>query len=425
MKTHLPIIRKALLIGLVFLLLFTTSAIAATYYVAPQGSDSNLGTEASPWRNIQKAAYTMVAGDTCIVKDGTYTDTDGDNYVVKIRKDGTPTKWITFRAENKGGAVIDGQNGTTGSGFLLYYSDYIRIEGFKIKNFDVTGIYLGSVHDIYIYQNEIWGNGRHYKLSKCVSKKYPSGVTGKAENYNITYDTNLIHDIGKQHMNTCCEYDYKHDHGLYLIGKNHLVKNNIFYNFYSGWPIKVSGHAGDPITGPTHVITNNIFAHDANDGVARGCYDSARGHIWLTAGQGAIKAHDIIIQNNVFYNPPGNSTIQAASNTSSILDTAVIRNNVTSSTNLISGISGSPSLSANITGLALASFGMANPDSNDFTLTSSASYLIDKGIGPNAPDYDHAAIARPQGGDFDIGAYEYIPQGQAPLQPSNLKIVEH
>jgi len=56
----------SLLFGLlVGLGLFTTkSALAAEYYVAPTGSDSNPGTQASPWGTVQKAASTAAAGDT-------------------------------------------------------------------------------------------------------------------------------------------------------------------------------------------------------------------------------------------------------------------------------------------------------------------------------------------------------------------------
>src|SRR5512140_3133527 len=45
---------------------------AAVYYVDPTGDDSNAGTAAHPWRTIQKAADTLVAGETVYIKAGTY-----------------------------------------------------------------------------------------------------------------------------------------------------------------------------------------------------------------------------------------------------------------------------------------------------------------------------------------------------------------
>jgi hypothetical protein len=56
-------------------LLFPSSCRAAVYYVAGDtGSDSNAGSITAPWKTIQKAANTVVAGDTVNVKGGvTYT----------------------------------------------------------------------------------------------------------------------------------------------------------------------------------------------------------------------------------------------------------------------------------------------------------------------------------------------------------------
>ena len=47
-----------------------------------------------------------------IVRDGIYTDTDGDGSVLKTMSSGTSSKWITFKSENKWGAVLDGENRT-------------------------------------------------------------------------------------------------------------------------------------------------------------------------------------------------------------------------------------------------------------------------------------------------------------------------
>src|SRR5215831_3154870 len=65
----------------IFIGAFTVQA--ATYYVATTGNDLNPGTSASPWRNPQKCtASPVVAGDTCTVADGTYTDVEGNGIVV-------------------------------------------------------------------------------------------------------------------------------------------------------------------------------------------------------------------------------------------------------------------------------------------------------------------------------------------------------
>jgi len=81
-----------LLFSSVFILLGNASA--ATYYVSPTGSDSSSGTSSSPFKTIQKAAGIVNPGDTVIIKDGIYTDTNGDGGVVNLNRGGTSTSWI-------------------------------------------------------------------------------------------------------------------------------------------------------------------------------------------------------------------------------------------------------------------------------------------------------------------------------------------
>ena len=65
-----------LLRGLAFALVILTPDIsyAPTYCVAMTGSDSNLGTKISPFRNIKQAVSSLSAGDTLCVKVGTYEE---------------------------------------------------------------------------------------------------------------------------------------------------------------------------------------------------------------------------------------------------------------------------------------------------------------------------------------------------------------
>src|ERR1051325_7473065 len=65
--------RIAVIIGLA--LASSVGVRATTYYVSTSGSDGNNGTSLStPWRTINKAAQTMVAGDTVYIRGGTYRE---------------------------------------------------------------------------------------------------------------------------------------------------------------------------------------------------------------------------------------------------------------------------------------------------------------------------------------------------------------
>jgi len=48
-------------------------AQAATYYVAPTGSDSAAGSQTAPWATIAKAQSMAAAGDTVYFRAGTYS----------------------------------------------------------------------------------------------------------------------------------------------------------------------------------------------------------------------------------------------------------------------------------------------------------------------------------------------------------------
>lgn len=88
------------------------SGHAATYYVSPSGNDANTTTQAqsisTPWKTIQKAASSMVAGDTCLIRAGTYRET------VTVPVSGTAAAPITFKAYNTEVATISGTNALSG-----------------------------------------------------------------------------------------------------------------------------------------------------------------------------------------------------------------------------------------------------------------------------------------------------------------------
>jgi len=78
-------------------------ATGNTYYVSVTGDDyTGTGTQANPWRTIQKAASVMPAGDTCIIRAGTYRET------VIPAHSGTPGNPITFRAADGENVVVSG-----------------------------------------------------------------------------------------------------------------------------------------------------------------------------------------------------------------------------------------------------------------------------------------------------------------------------
>lgn len=73
-----------------------SATVQSVFYVAPGGSNSNPGTEDRPWQTIQKAADSLLPGQTVLVRQGTYKRS---NYytIVQIYKSGTANAWITYK----------------------------------------------------------------------------------------------------------------------------------------------------------------------------------------------------------------------------------------------------------------------------------------------------------------------------------------
>ena len=113
--------------------------LGAEYFVSTAGVDTNPGTLGSPWRTIQKAANSVVPGDTVSVLAGTYAER-----VTISGKRATAALPIVFRTRpgDATRAAID-QTGVTppaGTSALLTMTncDFVRIENLEIRNYTTT-----------------------------------------------------------------------------------------------------------------------------------------------------------------------------------------------------------------------------------------------------------------------------------------------
>ena len=70
-----PLIQAARTVAL---LLVLPRADAATYWVAPDGADSQAGTEAKPFASLRRAQMAVKPGDTVFLRGGVYHLTEAD-----------------------------------------------------------------------------------------------------------------------------------------------------------------------------------------------------------------------------------------------------------------------------------------------------------------------------------------------------------
>jgi chitodextrinase len=390
--------------SIVFLLCSGGGAFAATYYVSPLGSDSSSGTSSAPFKTIQKAANIVNPGDTVIVKDGVYTDTNSDNIIVKLSRGGTASNWVTFKAENKWGAKLSGQNNATDFGWQFRTgASYVRIEDFEIYGCKKGGLWANwTTSHLYFFRNHIHDIGRWCNPDTGATNGQNGIFQGSNANY-VTYDSNLIHDIGRYWIgeNGCTtDAGRNNDHGIYACGSYVDIVNNIFYWNNSGVDIAVK--AQYIVGGGDHFdIINNTFGPTTTN-IHR---------IMLAANnQDGYRNDDILIQNNIFRTGQSSSSFgvqlwpNTVGNRGSGQRTVVIKHNLTYGPTLLStydsAYSANFALANNISGDPK----FVNLTGKDFHLQST-SPAINKGAYIDGYDYD--ADGKSIVGAPDIGAYEY------------------
>jgi hypothetical protein len=112
-------------------LILASTASAATYYVATNGSDSNSGTISQPFRTIGKGTSNLKSGDTLYIRGGTYNEIIL-GYDVPAGASGAPTTIAGYQNENPT-IRCDSPCGTEGLSLTLF-NRHITLKNFTIDN---------------------------------------------------------------------------------------------------------------------------------------------------------------------------------------------------------------------------------------------------------------------------------------------------
>jgi len=437
---------------LVVLAISLPQLLAATiYYVdGAAGNDSNSGTQSLPWKTIQKAANTMVAGDRVIVKAGIYNErvsettggSSGNEIIYQVNSGNTVTcKGFTISGNY---VTVDGFNvdadtnsSTAGRGFYVS-GDYVTVKNCFATECPWGGIFYNqNSSNGYIYNNrcyhngntgiEIWGSYNLIENNEVWEsvQHHPQGGGGsdadgiRFHGDHHTFRGNWIHEpaLMSDPYNTnphidCFQTFDGSSYGAPAASYCLFEKNRCRHYVSGMYTFMIEGSQANPAHDIT--IRNNIF-------------EVAAGPNINSAGGG--NAHHIYIHNNTFIGDPlfTGSWVQGiyAEN----VNVLEIKNNITidyykqrsiqNCTNTVidynclwnsnnSSITASPGKQTNELWAKDPKF--VSLSNRDFHLQSS-SPGIDAGASISQVTDDFDGKPRPQGAAWDTGSYEYAAAG--------------
>lgn len=108
------------------------SGSGQTFYVAPDGSDSNPGTREQPWASPGYASRQLRPGDTLVILGGRYTLHEYDADIL-TPPSGAPEAWITIQGEEGNRPILAGRENLMTAVNLAGVS-YVRIANLEITH---------------------------------------------------------------------------------------------------------------------------------------------------------------------------------------------------------------------------------------------------------------------------------------------------
>lgn len=439
------------------------AAAAAEFFVATTGSDSNAGTQGSPFKTLNKAIATANPGDTVWMRGGTHFYQNA----VSPAKVGSASSWITVDTwpadlASGGKAILDGTNssGTMNnkddwSGSDAFYWNggaYYRIRNLEVRNVKRIGVSFwanaGGHHVEFIdcdfrtiYRGAVLGsNGTDLLFERCrfwdcarVNKDFVFGHSGGWPSIvNCGKERTTIRDCeifdswgegigcyGKQHLITRNRLHDNYSVDIYVnnvvdtvVERNfvYTLGKTAFYRNFGSTPAAAAGiECANEGGGDENQFNNNRIVNNVVVGARKWHF------MWWSSAGGGLR--NSVIANNVFHGSSQNGAIvQIDSGTHT---DAVFANNIVVSTggSIVSGSGGTNLTRGNNCWFGGSAGGMAgtgdvsadprlvNPGTNtpsDYALQA-GSPCIDAGRALPQVTNDYAGSAR--SGTFEIGAF--------------------
>jgi hypothetical protein len=419
----------ALMMALAAVFHGTEASAVTTYYVATTGNNANAGTTTgAPWRTITYGVGRLVAGDTLLVRTGTYNESigaglaPGTSWSNKVRVAAYPGDTVWLRPTNataSSGAAI--YMGVSGQKYIEF--DGINLDGNLLDSGAVMWIdalFGKDVNHIRFQNAEI--DGGHVASSAAIA------VNG---NFNEIINAR-IHGGGLPGLcgYLCASY------GVYLAGHDNLVDRCDIYDT-SGAGVQIfsnetiPGHEGME---PNNNIVKNTKIHDisrlGDPGEAWGIiisrgsnnqlYNNLIYNISVGGNSGDVGLAIAGIGTKVWYNTIYN-VLQGGILIGDGITDVELRNNIAFN-NGGSQYSNGGSRTTETNNLFGVDPGFVNAPAGDFHLQSTSVAAVNQGMTIATIASDIAGTVRPQGIKPDIGAYELVAIS-IPEPPTNVHIV--
>jgi hypothetical protein len=293
------------------------AATAATYYVSVNGSDSNPGTQALPWRTIQKGANTAVAGDVVNVAPGKYGE------LVTTAAHGNSTAPVTFRAT----PANDPLNQVITRQFRVKHR-YVVIEGFNI-----TGASDMNNASIRIEAPNGTTDGSDCVVTNCTIR---DGVWLKSSDVTFSGNSVSVHDaanfntagfvpgslifFGADSLHAYTNHDTSHQVlSVSTDGKTLTVSDTLAADATGHyWGVFYAGSDNSAFKGIALVMGSGSAA--TNCAIVSNTFSNLFGPVLLLNGSGHTIANNHLVANNGWY------AIQAQSSSTMIRDNLFLNN---------------------------------------------------------------------------------------------------
>ncbi|MFH1142909.1 MAG: right-handed parallel beta-helix repeat-containing protein [Candidatus Eisenbacteria bacterium] len=429
-------------------------AFAATYCVDGDhlyADDANPGTLELPWRTIGHAAGLLFAGDSVLIRDAIYQES------VVTGHGGNAGAAIVFAAFPGEHPVLDGTGLESGTGFRMEDS-HVELQGLEIRHFAQTGIWMTGVHDVVLRDCEvhhvIFGIGaccgthdfllERVEIHHFTLYGFDASPSGGADCYNGTFNDCVAHTCndpeqnvdgfalghGGQHdfvFNRCEAYDLYDGFDISARNTtlNRCAAHDCVYRGIAGWQDGLRAvnclfyrnqvcHACLVRGGQlphTYVFQNctfmdadvyTIYVDSTGAGIQldlRNCILAGGDNVglWIEQLEGFTYEGDY----NVFHNDNAPRAIWGGGQREFSLEEIDA-----GEWSDFCGCDESSLVAYEDTDL------FVSPSGFDLRLFEN-SLAVDQGSGTGAPSEDFAGCLRPAGQGVDIGAYEYLPYGDA------------